>query len=145
MEFQIDDHRAEEWLPKIIYRMQHDDKNGIDAAVVFIKFGHKQSNSRKGDEVVLRLLDEDKSRKKMLTLRISRKWGTISIEESTVTSSFFFENNRDKSMSSTDRPDVLRDMESHYVGFWIMYRYRKVIKKFKSRRRKREKTRYIAT
>ena len=106
--------------------MQHDSRNDIDAAVVFVKFGNRKRKGGNRDEIVLRLLDEKKNRKKMLTLRISRQNGRISIQDSTVTSSFFFEDNRNQNMVSTDRIDIMNEMESDYVGFWIMYRYRKV-------------------
>ena len=107
--------------------MQHDDRNEVDAAVVFIKFGSSSTrSSHDHDEVVLRLLNPNKSRRKMLTLRFRRRNGQISIQESTVTSSFFFENNRDRTEASSDRTDIMKTMESDYVGFWIMYRYRNV-------------------
>ena len=106
--------------------MKRDEKNELDAAVVFIKFGHEKRKSRNNDQVFIRLLDENKSRRKMLTLRISRSSGRISLIESTVRSSFFFENNSEKKMASTDRLDIMKEMEQDYVGFWIMYRYKKV-------------------
>ena len=109
--------------------MQHDYKNDIDAAVVYIKFGHGKitGNDQDNDEVVLRLLDNFKNRKKMLTIRISRYAGTISIQESTVTSSFLvLESNREFSMDSVNKPDIMKEMEKDYVGFWIMYRRRNV-------------------
>ena len=74
----------------------------------------------------MRLLNPNKSRRKMLTLRFRRRNGQISIQDSTVTSSFFFENNRDRTEASSDRIDIMKSMESDYVGFWIMYRYRNV-------------------
>ena len=107
--------------------MQHDERNDVDVAVVFIKFGSSTSGSNPDhDEVVLRLLNPNKSRRKMLTLRFRRRNGQISIQDSTVTSSFFFENNRDRTEASSDRIDIMKSMESDYVGFWIMYRYRNV-------------------
>ena len=108
--------------------MQHDHNNDFDAAVVFVKFGHakRNSNNRKSEEVVLRLLNESKDRKKMLTLRISKQTGTITIQESTITSTFFFENNREQNMDSINKPDIMKEMETDYVGFWIMYRRRNV-------------------
>ena len=106
--------------------MQHDDRMDADVAVVFVKFGSSTGSNSHNDEAVLRLLNPNKSRRKMLTLRFTRKNGKISIQESTVSSSFFFENNRDKTEASSDRLDITKSMESDYVGFWIMYRYRKV-------------------
>ena len=114
-------------MPRVIYKIRHDDRNDLDAAVVFIKFGSSSMGSRPDrDEVLLRLLNPNKSRRKMLTLRFRRSNGQISIQESTVTSSFFFENNRDRTEASSDRSDIMKVMESDYVGFWIMYRYRNV-------------------
>ena len=117
--------------------MQHDHRNDMDAAVVFVKFGHgkRDDANKKSDEVVLRLLNESKDRKKMLTLRISRQTGTISIQESTITTTFFFESNRDQNMDSINKPDIMKEMETDYVGFWIMYRQgnvRKLSSKFVS-------------
>ena len=112
-------------MPRVIYKIKHDDRNDLDAAVVFIKFG-SSSMGHDRDEVVLRLLNPNKSRRKMLTLRFRRSNGQISIQESTVTSSFFFENNRDRTEASSDRNDIMKAMESDYVGFWIMYRFRNV-------------------
>ena len=108
--------------------MKHDYTNDIDAAVVFIKFGHGKRNTlgAKEDEVVLRLLDKNRSRHKMLSIRIGRQGGKFSIHESTRSSSFFFENERDQEMESINNPDIMDQMETDYVGFWIMYRRRSV-------------------
>ena len=114
-------------MPRVTFKTQHDERNDVDVAVVFIKFGSSISGSNPDhDEVVLRLLNPNKSRRKMLTLRFRRRNGQISIQDSTVTSSFFFENNRDRTEASSDRIDIMKSMESDYVGFWIMYRYRNV-------------------
>ena len=109
--------------------MKHDYTNDIDAAVVYIKFGHGKKNtlSQKEDEVVLRLLDKKKSRNKMLSIHIGRQGGKFSIHESTRTSGFFYENERDQEMESVKKPDIMDQMETDYVGFWIMYRHRSVI------------------
>ena len=81
--------------------MKHDYTNDIDAAVVYIKFGHgkKKPLGQKEDEVVIRLLDKNKSRYKMLSIRIGRQGGKFSIHDSTKTSSFFFGGPASKSRS----------------------------------------------
>ena len=144
MKFQVEGTAGIEWIPQTMYRMKHDHTNNFDATVVFVKFGHEvnmQPNRDGGtgvsktnqikrnaenDVVVIRLLNEYRSRNKMLSIRITRKSGKISIHESTITSSFFFSNERDAEMESVTRNDLMSQMEEEYVGFWIMYRKRSV-------------------
>jgi hypothetical protein len=64
--------------------------------------GPPYESKNSGDDIaVVRLLDDDKDRKKMLTIKFHRKEGRLVLYESKIT----------------------RRMEDDYVGFWVQYKY----------------------
>lgn len=62
-----------------MYEMDHDDETNVDIGMIFVKLGEDGSPS---DTAVIRLLDESKSSNKMLTVKITRRDGRVSISES---------------------------------------------------------------
>ena len=91
-------------------------------SVVFVKLP-KNPTGRTGGGAIIRLLDEQKSPRKMYTVKFYRDTGKISISESTRSRSFFFENERDQERISIDELEVTTRMQLEYVGFWIQHKY----------------------
>ena len=111
------------WVTDDLYPVEHDSNLGVDVVVVYVKLGDRENRDSRNDVAILRLLDADKSPRKMLTVKFYRQDGKISISESTRSRSFFFENERDAERVSIDEPDITTRMQLDYVGFWIQYNY----------------------
>jgi hypothetical protein len=62
-----------------MYEMDHDEDSNVDLGMIFVKLGEDGSQS---DTAVIRLLDESKSTNKMLTIKIARRDGRVTISES---------------------------------------------------------------
>ena len=90
----------------------------------FVKFapeGHVES--RVDDTAVIKLLDEDRGRDKMYTLKISKKGGKMSLYDSRITRPFFWTEQTEREVDTAIDTHTMRIMQEDYVGFWIMYRY----------------------
>jgi len=121
-QFTIED--REEWVPETIFPMVKDAETTMDVGVFFVSLGPSQRSGNKGDDTaVIRLLDEAKDRKKMLTIKIDRKSGKVALYESKITRNFFFSNENDKEVAKFKDSQMKRRMEEGYVGFWVQYRY----------------------
>ncbi len=92
----------------------------MDVATVYVNLGNFGSNS---DVAIVRLLDEDKSPRKMYTVKWHRNRGKISISESTRSRGFFFENEYENERATVDDLDTVARMQTGFVGFWIQYKY----------------------
>jgi len=69
-----------EWFPKdTMYDVDHDDEANMDVGMFFVKLGEDGFPS---DGAVIRLLDETKSSGKMLTVKVGRRDGRVTISES---------------------------------------------------------------
>jgi hypothetical protein len=68
-------------------------------------------------------LDDDKDRKKMLTIKFHRKEGRLVLYESKITRNFFFSNENDREVAKFEDFETRRRMEDDYVGFWVQYKY----------------------
>ncbi len=108
------------WVPKELFPLQRDTTLDVDYAVFFIKL---PSDGSRQDVAVVRLLDKNRSNRKMLTIKFFRRTGKIAISESTRSRSFFFESERDTERVAVDDLDVMTRMQLDYVGFWVQYRY----------------------
>ena len=118
-QFKIEDSEELEWVPDVYHPVEFDTRQKIYYAVVYI---HMNDMGLHEDEAVLRLLDENRNNRKMLTIKFSQN-GKISIGDATRTSSFFFENERDIERASVQESDIMTKMSEDYVGFWIRYNY----------------------
>ena len=113
-----------EWVPQTVFPIQHDEFYRSDVGVFFLTLGPLGNGENDVDDTaVIRLLDQDKDRKKMYTIKIFRKLGKIAIYDSQITRSFFFSNENDKQVAKYEDPITLRKLEAGYVGFWIQYKY----------------------
>jgi len=111
-----------EWVPETIFPLVRDDARDADVGVFFISLGSESLNSN-DDVAVLRLLDERKDRRKMYSIKLDRRKGKIGIYESKITRNFFFSDETDKEVASFTDYQTKTQMESGYVGFWMMYKY----------------------
>jgi molybdate-binding protein len=85
--FQITDETSE-WVPRdTMYPMDYDEAMNADIGVFFVNLGLDGGSS---DQAVVRLLDESKTSSKMLTVKLYRRDGKLSISESTRSTGFFF-------------------------------------------------------
>ena len=90
----------------------------------FIVSGPPFESKNSGDDIaVVRLLDDDKDRKKMLTIKFHRKEGRLVLYESKITRNFFFSNENDREVAKFEDFETRRRMEDDYVGFWVQYKY----------------------
>jgi hypothetical protein len=86
--------------------------------------GPNYESKNSGDDVaVVRLLDDEKDRRKMLTIKLHRKEGRLVLYESKITRSFFFSNENDREVAKFEDFEMKRRMEEGYVGFWVQYKY----------------------
>jgi len=113
-----------EWVPEIVFPMQHDEFYDADVGVFFVTLGSMNSADNDAeDTAVIRLLDNMKDRRKMYTIKIFRNGGKIALYESKVTRSFFFSNENDKEVAKYEDPITLRKLEAGHVGFWVQYKF----------------------
>jgi hypothetical protein len=75
----FDEVKEEEWVPKETFTLQTDSTRNVQYAVVYVKMA---SAGATDDEAFIRLLDNRKSNRKMLTIKFSKRSGRISICES---------------------------------------------------------------
>ena len=68
--------------------------------------------NKEDDVAVLRLLEKDRDRRKMYTIKIFREGGKIALYESRITRSFFFSNENDREVAVFADPQVLRRLEA---------------------------------
>ena len=113
-----------EWVPETVFPMQHDEYFKADVGVFFLTLGPLGNGENDLDDVaVIRLLDQNKDRKKMYSIKIHRRLGKIALYDSKVTRSFFFSNENDKEVAKYEDPITLRKLEADYVGFWVQYKF----------------------
>lgn len=114
----------QEWVPRTTFPLQHDEVYRSDVGVFFLSLGRLgEGDNDEEDAAVIRLLDGEKDRRKMYSVKIFRKKGKISLFESKVTRSFFFSNENDREVAKFEDPQTLRRLEAGFVGFWVQYKY----------------------
>jgi len=113
-----------EWVPETTFSVENDDTFRADIAVFYVKLGSMfEVSSDEKDVAVIRLMEKDKDRRKMYTIKIFREGGKIALFESRITRSFFFSNENDREVAVYADPQTLRRLEEDFVGFWVQYKY----------------------
>jgi len=113
-----------EWVPETSFPVEFDDYYQADIAVFYVKLGSVFDVGNKDEDVaVIRLMNREKDRRKMYTVKIFREGGKIALYESRITRSFFFSNENDREVAVYADPQTLRRLEDDFVGFWIQYKY----------------------
>jgi len=107
-----------EWMPETYFPVNQ------DVTSFFVKFAPEGDiESTDDDTAVIKLIDDDLSRDKMYTIKISKNGGKISLYNSQITRPFFFDTQTEREMDSTTDTHTMRRMQEEYVGFWVIYKY----------------------
>jgi len=113
-----------EWVPDVVFPMKHDELFQSDVGVFFVTLGPVgEGDNDEEDVAVIRLMDLNKDRRKMYSIKVFRKSGKIGLYESKVTRSFFFSNENDRELDTYEDPQTLRRLEAGFVGFWVKYKF----------------------
>ena len=110
----------EEWVPETYYPVTQ------EVTSFFVKFAPEGDiESTDDDTAVIRLLDGDRSRNKMYTIKISKEGGRMSLYHSQITSGFFLLGNSqtEREVDTATDPRTTRMMQEDFVGFWVKYKY----------------------
>ncbi|CAB4060664.1 unnamed protein product [Lepeophtheirus salmonis] len=118
-------------VPKKVTDFVYDHDEEAYIASVQIKFQvdpfSPNSKNLKGysDVAVIKLLNKYKSGDKMLSVSFDRSDGRITIDDTLRSRGFFFENDYTREKTGVEDIKTLQLMEKEFVGFWIMYSYKK--------------------
>ena len=83
-----------------------------DVTSFFVKFAPEGDiESTDDDTAVIKLIDDDLSRDKMYTIKISKNGGKISLYNSQITRPFFFDTQTEREMDSTTDTHTMRRMQ----------------------------------
>lgn len=110
----------DEWVPETYYPVNQ------EVTSFFVKFAPEGDiESTDDDTAVIRLLDSDRSRNKMYTIKISKEGGKMSLYHSQITSGFFLLGNSqsEREVDTATDPRTTRMMQEDFVGFWVKYKY----------------------
>ena len=114
----------QEWIPETSFPVDFDDYYQADIAVFYVNLGSVFDVGNKDEDVaVIRLMNKEKDRRKMYTVKIFREGGKIALYESRITRSFFFSNENDREVAVYADQQTLRRLEEDFVGFWVQYKY----------------------
>ena len=78
--------RRQEWIPETSFPVNHDEEYNADISVFYVTLGSVfETGNNEEDVAIIRLMDKDKDRRKMYTIKIFREGGKIAMYESRIT------------------------------------------------------------